>query len=180
MNKKTKKIAYIGIYIALAVVFNYLKEMLPFLTMPQGGSVDISLIPLVIGAIHLGFFDGILLGVLFWLITTILGMNNFYLNNMQYVLDYIIPALAIGLAGIYHAIPKKIFIYIGVLLMMVIKYLSVLISGAYYWMPEGAAAGSKLAWLNSFSYNTGYNLATLILLIVVLISFENLFKKKIF
>lgn len=180
MNQKTRRIAYIAIYIAMAVVFNYLKEMLPFLNMPNGGSVDISLIPLTIGAIHLGFVNGALIGILFWVITTILGMNNFYLNNVQYILDYIIPSFALAFAGLYCLRNTKFMMYAGVVIMMVIKYLSVLISGAYYWMPKNASAGSYLAWANSFTYNTGYNFATLILLIVVLTAFDNLFKDRLF
>ena len=41
MNKNLKKMIMITIYVALALVLDFVKEMIPFLNMPQGGSINI-------------------------------------------------------------------------------------------------------------------------------------------
>lgn len=179
MKKQTRRIALIAMYVALAVVLNYLKEMMPFLNMPNGGSVDISLIPLVVGALHLGVADAMLMGILFWFITFVMGMNNYFINYTQYGLDYIIPAFAVGFAGLGKVKTNKLFGYLGIVLMMLVKYVSVLLSGAYFWMPSGEAAGSALAWINTFTYNTGYNVATLVILLVFYAIFEKTVSHKL-
>ncbi len=51
--------------------------------------------------------------------------------------------------------------------MMLLKFISHVIAGAIYWFPEGEAAGSSAAWIYSINYNLWYNLATLLVAIIV-------------
>lgn len=56
----------------------------------------------------------------------------------------------------------------GIIVSMLLKYLSHVIVGAYYWFPEGEAAGSLGAWFFSgITYNLPYNAGTLILNLIV-------------
>ena len=48
MNKKTRKIVFVGLYIALAVVLQYVSGLIPFLQMPNGGNIDLGVIPVLI------------------------------------------------------------------------------------------------------------------------------------
>ena len=50
---------------------------------------------------------------------------------------------------------------------MLLKYASTVLSGVYFWFPEGSAAGSSAAWIYSLGYNAWYNLATMIVCMIL-------------
>lgn len=52
----------------------------------------------------------------------------------------------------------------GIVIGMLLKYVSQVLSGVFFWFPEGTAAGSWPAWTYSLSYNLWYNMVTLIVL----------------
>lgn len=156
-----------AIYVALALALDYFKEMLPFLNMPQGGSINIALIPIVLSSFHLGPVKGVAVAGLWWLISSLMGLNDSILNVVQYLLDYIVPSFIIGLAGIFYKKHTLLEIEIGIFLTMLIRTLSILISGVYFW-PDGVAAGSWAAWVASFGYNLPYSIATCVMLMIVI------------
>lgn len=158
---KVKELTYVSTYIALALVLEYVSKLIPILQMPQGGSINLAVIPVFIASYHLGFKKGVLVGILWWLIGFLLGGNNWYLNPMQYSLDYIVPMSIIGFAC---CIPN---VYASVTVIGIIRFLSTFISGIYFWPPDNAVAGSMSAILYSFNYNVGYNLGTVIVAIVL-------------
>ena len=55
---------------------------------------------------------------------------------------------------------------IGILLAMFLRTLSIIISGAYYWIESTMLAGSKEAIIFSITYNVPYALLTTILLMI--------------
>lgn len=168
MNKNIKRMAFIAIYVALAIVLDFIKEFIPFLNMPQGGSINIALIPIVFASFHLGYKEGFVAGLLWWAISSLMGLNRWILTPLQYLLDYIIPSSIIGLAGIfYKEKSSNIQIILGILLVMIIRTLSIVISGVYYW-PDDLAAGSLAAWSASLAYNLPYSIATCIMLMIVI------------
>ena len=73
MKNKTREIVLIALFIALAIVLDLIKEMLPFLNMPSGGSINIALIPVVVGSFVLGYKKGIVIGLMWWLLTFVMG-----------------------------------------------------------------------------------------------------------
>ena len=165
MNK-TKKIVFISIYVSLALVLDYIKSFIPFLNMASGGSINIALIPIVLCSFHLGVTKGALAGLLWWLVSSILGLNPYYLNIFQYLLDYVIPSFIIGMCSLFYK-KKNIFeIEIGITLMMIIRTLAIIISGAVYW--SEASVNSFAAWSVSLIYNLPYSIATLIMLLIVI------------
>lgn len=166
-NSKIRRMCMMSLYVALAVCLEYFKESIPFIKMPQGGSLNIPLIPLVLGSIQFGVLRGSLMGLLWWFITTILGLNYPPLNAIQYSLDYIIPSLSVGLVGFYKKNDHYLKMYLLLFLSMFVRYVCNLFSGAIYYFPETEASNSLGAWIFSFQYNTPYNLATLVLLLVV-------------
>ena len=166
MNSKTKDIVLIALFVALAIVLDYVKEMLPFLNMPSGGSVNIALIPVVTAAFVLGWKEGVLVGFVWWLLTFVLGMNRWFLNVPQYLLDYIVPSTIVGLSSVFYKNRKAIEAIIGIVFTMLIRTASILISGAIYW-PGDAASGSAAAWVGSVAYNMPYSLATMVMLAII-------------
>lgn len=155
-----------AIYAALALILEYLSQFIVFFQMPSGGSVNLGVIAILVASFHLSWKKGMAVGLLWWLLGFVLGMNNWYLNPMQYGLDYIIPVLLCGLASIFPRVGKD-NILSGTLFAMVLRFTSFLLSGVYFWPPEGSVAGSGGAWVYSLSYNLGYNAATLVVALIL-------------
>lgn len=54
----TKTIAYLALYVALYIVLKYVGNLIPFLQMPNGGSIELELIAVFICSYHLGWKIG--------------------------------------------------------------------------------------------------------------------------
>lgn len=168
MENKTRNYVFIGLYAALTVVLAYVSKMIPFLQMPQGGSIELYLIPTFICSYHLGWKSGVGAGLLGFLVSRIIGISgDWYLTPMQYILDYIIPAGVCGFAALFPNIKKIKGLYLGVIVTMILKYLSNVLAGVYFWFPETTYAGSAASWAYSSVYNLYYNLATLIVCAII-------------
>jgi len=175
---KTKKLVYIGIFVSLALVFDYIKGLIPFLNMSEGGSINIALIPIVLSSFMLGPISGVITGFLWWLSSSILGLNPYYISIGQYLCDYILPSVIPGMSSILfiNNKEKRYLFYLGIVLTGLLRTVCLIISGAYFWVDE-AARFSKASIIYSFSYNLPYNLlTTILLLIVVPILYQRLFK----
>ncbi|MCI6272140.1 MAG: energy-coupled thiamine transporter ThiT [Erysipelotrichaceae bacterium] len=160
-------LSFMAIYVALANVLEYFGEFIPFLKMPQGGSISLAVIPVFIASYHLGYKKGMAVGFYWWLVGFMFGKYQWYINQIQYILDYIIPMTMVGFASFLPKVKKVNNVYVGVFFMGVIRFLCTLLSGVYFWFPEGSVAGSSAAWINSFGYNFYYNFATLVVAIIV-------------
>ena len=167
-QERIKFLVYVAVYTALTLALDYVKELLPFLNLPNGGSINIALIPVMVASFHLGVGGGCATGLLWWGISTLMGFNPYFLNVAQYALDYIIPSFIVGISS-FLCVRKKTVVKgeIGLFVANVLRTLSVVLSGVYYW-PDGVAAGSKAAWVASLSYNVPYCVATYALLAIVL------------
>jgi len=163
--KRNQKLVFISIYCALALVLDYIKSFIPFLNMPLGGSINIALIPIVISSFHLGIKDGAITGFMWWLVSSILGLNPYYISIVQYLLDYVVPSVIMGLSSIFYSNKKLIQMEAGISLMMIIRTLVIICSGALYW-EEGI--DGIYAWSASATYNIPYSFATLIMLLIVM------------
>ena len=168
MNNKTKNIAFIGLYAALAIVLQYVSSLIPFFQMPKGGNIDLGVIPIFMASYQLGYKTGIITGLLCWLLAWIIGISGqWFLTIPQYLLDYLIPVSICGIASLFPKIGKISNIYTGITASMILKYIAHVLSGVYWWFPETTYAGSAASWIYSLSYNLYYNLATLIVAIII-------------
>ena len=165
--KKNQKLVFIAVYVALSIALDMIKEMIPFLNMPNGGSINIATIPVVFCSFHLGTAEGLAAGGLWWLITSIMGLNKWYLNIVQYVVDYVLPSVVLGLAAIFYRRKNLVEVEGGIIFMMIIRTLVLVISGVYFW-PDEVAAGSSAAWAASLAYNLPYSIATMVMLMIVI------------
>ena len=66
MKKTELKLAESAILVALAIVLEITSKMIPVLQMPQGGSISLALLPLVILSLRNGYKYGFLGGNDFW------------------------------------------------------------------------------------------------------------------
>lgn len=164
-QEKIRSITYMALMIALYAVLKFAGMYIPFLQMPNGGSIELELVPVFVASYFLGWKKGAAVAMLGWLVTFLLGFEMWFVRPMQVLLDYILPLLACGLASLYWHGSYRC--HVGVAVAMILKFVSQVLSGVYYWPPEGGVAGSGAAWTYSLSYNLWYNLATLVVCIIL-------------
>ena len=121
--------------IALALVLTKLN----LFAMPQGGSVDIELVPLLLFAYRRGPKLGILVGALTGVMKVLTGA--YVLNPVQLVLDYILAYAFVGIAAFY---PKFLWLILAALGQLA----SHVVSGAVFF-----AQYAPSGWLYSIIYN---------------------------
>lgn len=146
----TQMIVEAGLMLALAVILAQFK----LYKMPQGGSISLKLLPLMIFAIRWGAPAGMIVGALFGVITLIIKPE--IVHPIQVILDYPLPSALMGLAGItfldnkYEFKGYIPFIVLSYVLRLVVHFLSGIIYFAQY-TPEGMSPAYY-----SFVYNITY------------------------
>lgn len=124
--------------IALSIVLSYFY----LFKMPQEGTINLELVPLMIFAYRRGLKKGLLVGALTGLLKILLG--GYVLNLLQAVLDYPLAFMCVGLA----AVSPKI---LGFILAAFCQISCFVVSGAYFfsqYAPEG-----QNPWVYSLFYN---------------------------
>lgn len=85
----------IAIFMALAIVL----DQIVLFRMPQGGSITLAMLPIIVIALRRGAAVGITAGFLTGLLNFMMG--GFFVNIFQMLLDYPLAVAVIGLAGVY-------------------------------------------------------------------------------
>ncbi len=162
---ETTTLVEMGISIALAVALSYLK----FFTMPQGGSVTLQMVPIVILAARLGTIPGLVGGLTFGLIRMLLSPSFFH--PLQGLLDYPVAFFVIGFAGIWVRYGRNVWDYYrnGFALAFVfgLRFISHVIAGKIFfgeYAPEGMNQ-----WWYSITYNATHLVPELVITFVVLV-----------
>ena len=102
-NKTVRMLCEGGLSIALSVALSYVELDLWF----QGGSISVTMLPLVLFAIRWGAGWGVLAGLAFGTLKYFLG-EGFVLNWVSILFDYSVAYAMVGLAGIFKRRPEKI------------------------------------------------------------------------
>ena len=145
--------------------------------MPSGGSINIALIPIVMCSFYLGIKDGVVAGFIWWLVSSLIGLNNWFINIPQYVVDYVLPSIIPGLSSMFYKKGKIFSIELGIFISMLIRTICLILSGAIFW-PDGVASNSIAAWISSIAYNIPYSIATTVMLLIVVPFILKAFKTK--
>ncbi|HAQ56922.1 MAG TPA: energy-coupled thiamine transporter ThiT [Acholeplasmatales bacterium] len=159
-KKSIQILAEAGILVAVAVVLDYIFGMIsPF---RYGGSISPAMLPIFVLAYRRGWKAGVLGGVALGVVSSL--FNLYYLNPLQYALDYPIAFGVLGLAGLVKQSDTKLGPFLlGVLGASFLRYLSHGFSG-YFWFityPNLAADVTPSWWLYSFVfYNLPYMAAS--------------------
>ncbi len=152
---------------ALAYVLGQLKVY----EMPQGGSVSLVMLPIVLIAVRRGLGAGLMAGLLVGIIDYLLGKYP-AVHPIQFFLDYPIPYTAIGLAGLIPLarmsgnMMRVVSVCGALLLGVVVRFLAHFTSGVVYfaeYAPEGTPVTTY-----SFLYNIQYILPEYLITAVVL------------
>ena len=149
-NMATGRITEGAVIVALTVVLNFFKLDLG----PEGGSVNLVFIPLMVYALRRGTLWGLGAGLVFGVLKAIIGGGISY-GWQSLLLDYAVAYSLVGLAGL---VPKKpvlssVFGALGCLASFVLS--GVLIWGQY--MPDSFyGITMKNVWIYSLLYNGSF------------------------
>lgn len=139
----TRMLVFASMSIAIGFILSYV-----FLfKAPQGGSVTlVSMLPIMFFAYVFGPIPGIIAGLAFGLLQAV---QEFYVvHPLSFVLDYILPFMAYGLAGLF----RKNF-FAGLALGAIVRYFFHFLSGVIFYgsyAPEGMPVILYSAVYNSF------------------------------
>lgn len=159
MKLNVKAIAYLSMFIALQIVLQFVFNLFP--GQPQGGSISMDLLPIILASYLMGSGYGLLAGFLVCILHFVLGLATFY-GPWSVVLDYLIPLTIVGASSLFKNINfHKYTIYIGIIITMILKFISHYLSGA--WLFAEYAPEGLNPWVYSFGYNIVYCLPSLIL-----------------
>ena len=189
-KKKTNllKLTECAIMLALATVLSFIK----IIQLPMGGPVTLcSMLPIMLIGIKYGNITGCAVGFMYALLQLLMdlpGGNVFYVGMSAGVVivialfDYIVPFTFLGFAGMFRKIKcdkiPMLGAYIGVVLVVVIRFLCHFITGFTVWgqwAPEGMSK-----YYYSLVYNGTYLLPELgITLLVAVILLQSPHMKKL-
>lgn len=170
-----KNMAYMAMFVALQVVLQFAFSLIP--GQPQGGSITLDLLPIILASYLMGTGYGLFVGVAACILQFVLGMATYIYGPWSILLDYVIPVVIVGLSQAFgNIVVKKHTIYTGIIVTMILKFLSHYLSGA--WLFAEYAQGNP--WIYSFGYNIAYCLPTLIITYIAFIlvypRLKNIFK----
>lgn len=168
----SKCIAFAGISIALSVGLSFIK----LFALPQGGSVTLaSILPLLLFSYIYGTRKGVLVGVIFGLIS--FAIDPFAVHPAQVILDYVVAYSAMGLSGIFDVIPvlkkmPRLSFVLGSTVACVLRFASHVLSGVFAF----STFATTEIWIYSIAYNSFVfvDLAIAVVVGVVLLSSKSL------
>ena len=155
-----------AIFVAIAVVLN----MLRINVLPQGGSVNLVLVPLVVLSIRWGLGWGLMSGLVFGLIKAITG-GGFAWGWQSLLLDYFVAYTVIGLAGIFFR-KSGVLAVAALVIAGFLQYAVFWLAGGLIWaewMPDVFLNQPMTnPWVYSLLYNGVHMLPNILICAVVL------------
>ena len=155
MKWTTKDLVYMALYAALFIVLDVAVNTLGILQMPNGGSLGVSVIPLLMASYHLGWQKGTVVAVLSILLQYVTG-PMYTPDLVGFLLDYFFAFSVYGLASLF---PNYKWFYSGVLVTNLVRLICSTLSGILVW--------ESAPWA-SLVYNATYMIPTAILCLVLL------------
>ena len=146
---RTRALVEGALFIALAEILGFLKIW----HMPEGGSVSLMMVPMVIYALRWGIKRGILAGTAMGILDFMIA-GGFAIGWQSILGDYVIALAALGLAGVGYkkGLPG---ILLGSALGCAGRFLSIWVTGAVVWgeyMYDIYGLPMTNVWVYSFLY----------------------------
>ena len=139
------------IVVALFAACNLVLSKIQLIQYPQGGGINLlSSLPILMVGLLYGPITGMTCGLVAGLISLIGGA--YIIHPAQFLLDYILPTMLLGVSGIFGSDSKK-NIFIGCLIAVLLKQTAHILSGCIY---VGAYAWE--GW-DPLPYSIVYNLS---------------------
>jgi thiamine transporter len=152
----TKILAEIIVFVAMAGALALVSHS--FFSLPQGGSINLGMVPIFWLALRrgpkIGIFAGAVLGVVD------LAIEPFVVNPAQFILDYPLAFACLGLAGFFRKL-EAVGPVVGVVVGGTGRFISHFVSGVIYF-PQYAPAGMSPV-VYSAAYNAIYMVPSIII-----------------
>ena len=157
----TKILAEIIIFVAMAGALALISHS--FFGLPQGGSINLGMVPIFWLALRrgpkIGIFAGAVLGVVD------LAIEPFVVNPAQFILDYPLAFACIGLAGLFRNF-GAVGSIVGVVVGGTGRFLSHFVSGVIYFPNYAPPGMSPIVY--SAIYNATYMVPSIIICAIVI------------
>ncbi|MCG7345736.1 energy-coupled thiamine transporter ThiT [Sporosarcina sp. ACRSL] len=159
--------------VAILGALSFVLDNLTLFKMPQGGSITLSMLPVILMAYRWGIAGGLLTGLISGLLQAVIG--GYIIHPVQGALDYFVAYTVVGLAAttITWVLKSKsegrkgsmaAAIVVGTVLGGLLRYLTHFIGGMVFFAD---AAGDQPVWLYSLVYNGSYMIPSIILCAIV-------------
>ncbi len=99
-NKMVFNVVFSALMVALSVVLDVVWKFIPFVHLPNGGSVSLAMLPICVGAIVCGGVYGAISGFVFGFINFLIDGYGF--NIVSFFLDYVLCFAGVGLLGLFR------------------------------------------------------------------------------
>ncbi len=152
-----------SLYVALFVVFDSFVNTLPMFQMPQGGSLGLSVIALLMAGYHLGWKCGLIVSITSVFLQFVTG-PMYTPDLLGFLLDYFFAFSVYGFAACF---PNYKMFYSGVLMTNIFRTMFSTLSGVFVW-------GVSLE--GSIAYQLTYMVPTTIVTLIVIPLLMNLLK----
>ena len=163
-SKLVTTLCEIGIFAALGFVFDELQGILFKGIFPNGGSIGIAMIAVLVIAYRRGLWPALLTGLIMGLLDV--ATSAYILHPVQMILDYIIPYALVGFAALLKPFfdryeDKKsriLWLIAGAVVGGLLKFLSHYLAGVFFWTDATGFAWG-LEEMNIYLYCFIYNIA---------------------
>ena len=163
-----------AILLAMGLVLNALK----LFQFPNGGSVDLAMIPIFFFAIRWGVGPGLLVGFAFGLLQMFID-GAIAWGWQSLLLDYLVAFTPLGLAGLFRY--RRGGIFAGTLLGCVLRFIVHYISGVTIYAIVAPTELFNITftepWMYSLAYNGSYMLVDTVICLVVFALLYNPLRK---
>lgn len=153
---------------AILVAVAQILSLIKLWEMPWGGSVVLSMVPLVLFAVRWGLGPGLLAGFAFGVLQFLFD-GGFAIGWQSMIGDYLLAFTVLGLAGVMKGKPGQV--YVGSVLAVAARFLVHYVVGATIWAeympPEFLGIPMDNPWFYSLLYNLLYMGPNLIITLVV-------------
>ena len=173
-NEKIVCLVETSILVAFSVVLELIFKMIPFMDMPQGRSISLTMLPLLMISFRRGPLYGVLGGLVFSIINLLIDGTLYHWSS--FFLDYTFAFGLIGLAGVVNPLLKDnskkniIYLILGSLLGIFFRLCCATLSGIIAF---------ETPFIASLVYNAPYILISGMICIIIIISVNRIILYKI-
>lgn len=164
-NQETRKIfstkifAEIIVLVALAAVLGFISHNLSILRLPQGGSINLGMVPIFWLALRRGWKIGFFAGAVFGIVD--MTFEPFIVHPVQFILDYPLAFAVLGFSGFFRGYPV-----VGVAIGGFGRFICHFISGIVYFSDYAPVGMSPVVY--SASYNGVYLIPSILICAIII------------
>jgi len=156
----TKILAEIIVLVALASALGFISHNLSVLRLPQGGSINLGMVPIFWLALRRGTKIGFFAGAVFGIVD--MTFEPFIVHPIQFILDYPLAFAVLGLVGFFQK-----YTVVGVAVGGFGRFVCHFISGIVYFSDYAPKGMSPVVY--SAIYNGTYVIPSIIICAIIIV-----------